>query len=166
MMPTTVMPSDRERGAGVEPQEMKRLYLEHREVEEARDLDAVVATFDEDCFLENVALGSRAQGRAEVRRSYEALFTAFPDLSPDSEGEAFGEDVFVTWGTVHGTMEGPWMGLPRTGGSFQCAFVNVVPFRNGKMQGERIYFDLPSLCAGAGVDVTEVLAAAAKSRQA
>jgi steroid delta-isomerase-like uncharacterized protein len=144
----------------VEPEEMRRLYLEHREVEEARDLDAVVATFDDDCFLENVALGSRAVGRLEVRRSYEALFTAFPDLSPESEGEAYGDDVYVTWGTVHGTMGGLWMGLPPTGRSFRCAFFNVVPFRNGKMQGERLFFDLPALCADAGVDVTEVLAAA------
>ena len=88
-----------------------------------------MATFDEGCFLENVALASMAEGPTEVRRSYEALFTAFPDLSPDSEGEAFGDDVFVTWGTVHGTMEGPWIGLPPTGKSFRCPFVNVVPFR-------------------------------------
>jgi steroid delta-isomerase-like uncharacterized protein len=143
---------------------MKRLYLEHREVEQARDLDAVVATFDDDCFLENVALGSRVEGRADVRRSYEALFTAFPDLAPDSEAEAFGDDVFVTWGTVHGTMGGPWLGIPPTGKSFRCPFVNVVQFRNGKMQGERLYFDLPALCAGAGIDVRELVGAAAKSR--
>ena len=99
----------------MESREMKRLYLEHREVEEARDLDAVVATFDDDCFLENVALGSRAEGRDQVRQSYEALFGAFPDLSPDSEGEAYGEDVFVTWGTVHGTFDGTWLGLRPTG---------------------------------------------------
>ena len=75
----------------MQPEEMKRLYLEHREVEEARDLDAVVATFDEDCFLENVALGTRSSGRQAVRCSYEALFGAFPDLSPTSVGEAYGE---------------------------------------------------------------------------
>jgi steroid delta-isomerase-like uncharacterized protein len=150
----------------VDPQEMKRLYAEHRAVEEARDLDAVVATFDDDCFLENVALGSRAQGRANVRGSYEALFTAFPDLSPDSEGEAFGEDTLVTWGTVSGTMEGPWFGLSATGRSFRCPFVNVVPFRNGKMQGERLYFDLPALCVGTGLDVNDLLAAASRSREA
>ncbi len=67
---------------------MKRLYLEHREVEEARDRDAVVATFDEECFLENVAVGSRAEGRAEVRRSYEALFEAFPRRSRMRGGAA------------------------------------------------------------------------------
>jgi SAM-dependent methyltransferase len=45
---------------------MKRLYLKHRVVEEARDLDAVVATFDDECFLQNVALGTRASGREAV----------------------------------------------------------------------------------------------------
>lgn len=145
----------------MEPAEMKRRYLEHRAVEEARDLDAVVATFDDDCFLENVALATRATGRDSVRKSYEALFATFPDLSPQSEGEAYGDDVFVTWGTVHGTMRGAWLGIPPTGRSFTCAFVNVVPFRNGRMQGERIYFDLPSMCRGVGVAADQLFDRAA-----
>lgn len=146
--------------------EMKRLYLEHREVEAARDLDAVVATFDDDCFLENVALRLRASGRGAVRRSYEALFTAFPDLSPVSSGEAYGEDVFVTWGTVHGTMEGLWLGIPPTLKSFTCSFVNVVPFRDGRMQGEQIFFDIAALCLGAGLSIEEVLEKAAAAQEA
>jgi len=100
--------------------DMKRLYLEHREVEEARDLDAVVATFDDDCFLENVALGTRAEGRDAVRKSYEALFATFPDLSPTSDGEAYGRDVFVTWGTVKATMNGAWLGIEPTHRTFTC----------------------------------------------
>ena len=140
---------------------MKRLYLEHRRVEEARDLDGVVATFDDDCFLENVALGTRATGRDAVRRSYEALFATFPDLSPESEGEAYGDDTFVTWGIVRGTMAGAWLGIPPTGRSFACSFVNVVPFRNERMQGERIYFDLTAMCRGAGVAADDVIERAA-----
>ncbi|MFN2589438.1 MAG: nuclear transport factor 2 family protein, partial [Actinomycetota bacterium] len=77
------------------PDEMIRAYEEHRAVEEARDLDAVVATFSDDCFLENLALGTRAEGRQAVHRSYEALFTAFPDLSPTQEGYAYGDDIFT-----------------------------------------------------------------------
>src|SRR5438105_9875149 len=115
----------------MEPDEMKRLYLEHRQVEEARDLESVIATFDDDCFLETVALGTRATGRDAVRRSYEALFATFPDLSPTPEGEAYGDDVFVTWGAVAGTMKGAWLGIEATGRRFTCAFVNVVPFKNG-----------------------------------
>jgi steroid delta-isomerase-like uncharacterized protein len=149
----------------MESSDMKRLYLEHREVEEARDLDAVVATFDDDCFLENVALSTRACGREEVRKSYQALFATFPDLSPTSVGEAYGDDVFVTWGSVRGTMEGLWLGIEPTHESFTCAFVNVVPFRNGKMQGEQIYFDLPAMCRGVGVSIDEVIMKAAAVQQ-
>ena len=147
------------------PDQMKQLYLEHRALEEARDLDAVVDTFDTDCFLENVALGTRAEGRNGVRQGYESLFRAFPDLSPESEGEAYGDDVFVTWGVVRGTMLGSWQGVAPTGRSFECAFVNIVPFRNGKMQGERILFDLPALCTGAGVRVEDLIAGAAAARR-
>lgn len=145
------------------PEEMKRAYDEHREVEEARDLDAVVATFADDCFLENIALGIVAKGRDAVHKSYEALFTAFPDLSPTSEGFAYGDDTFVTWGTVHGTLEGPWLGLQPTGRSFTCAFLNVVPFADGKMQGERILFDIAGLCAQVGIPTQDVLEAAARA---
>ena len=149
----------------MESSDMKRLYLEHREVEEARDLDAVVATFDDDCFLENVALSTRASGPDEVRESYRVLFATFPDLSPTSVGDAYGDDVFVTWGTVHGTMEGPWLGIEPTHKGFTCSFVNVVPFRNGKMQGEQIYFDLPAMCGGVGVSIDEVITRAAALQQ-
>ena len=149
----------------MEAADMKRLYLEHREVEAARELDSVVATFDDDCFLENVVLGTRASGREAVRKSYEALFQAFPDLSPDADGEAYGDDVFITWGTVHGTMEGRWLGIEPTRKSFTCAFVNIVPFRNGRMQGEQIFFDIPALCRGAGLSIEEVMTRAAAARQ-
>ena len=58
-------------------------------------------------------------------------------------------------------MDGPWLGIEPTHRSFTCAFVNVVPFRNGKMQGEQIFFDIPALCAGAGIPIEELLARAA-----
>jgi predicted ester cyclase len=145
------------------PIQMKRAYEEHRKVEEARDLDAVVATFADNCFLENVALGVRTEGRIAVRKSYEALFLAFPDLSPTSEGFAYADNVFVTWGTVHGTLSGAWLGLAPTGRSFTCAFHNVVPFVEGKMQGEKLLFDIAGLCSQVGLRTEDVLAAAAKA---
>ena len=59
-------------------------------------------------------------------------------------------------------MKGVWLGIEPTGKSFTCAFVNIVPFKNGKMQGERIYFDIPAMCEGAGVSVSQVLSNAAR----
>ena len=92
------------------------------------------------------------------------MFATFPDLSPTPEGEAYGDDVLVTWGAVAGTMKGAWLGIEPTGRRFTCAFVNVVPFKNGRMQGERIYFDLTSMCRGVGVAVDDVIDRAAASR--
>jgi hypothetical protein len=40
----------------------------------------------------------------------------------------------------------------------------TTPFKNGKMQGERIYFDVANMCRGAGVSVDDVMARARASR--
>lgn len=140
---------------------MKRLFERHRDAEAARDYTAILDTFVEDCFLETVPLGLRSEGRDEVRASYEkSYFAAFPDLDPDDEGYAFGEDVMVTWGTLRGTSKGEWLGLPPSGKPFAVQFANVTPFRDGLMAGERIYFDLATLCDQAELPLDAVRAAA------
>jgi hypothetical protein len=50
-----------------------------------------MATFVEDCHLETVALNLRIEGRTAARAAYEGYFTAFPDLTPDDVGFAFGK---------------------------------------------------------------------------
>jgi hypothetical protein len=66
----------------VKPEEMMKAYEEHRTVEEARDLDAVVATFADECFLENVALGTRAEGREAVHRAMSRCSRRSPTYRP------------------------------------------------------------------------------------
>jgi SnoaL-like polyketide cyclase len=77
---------------------------------------------------------------------------------------AFGDDVIAVWGTVHGTSRGDWLGIPPGGGSFAVPFANVVPFSRERMVGERIYFDLATLCEQAQLPLEEVRAAAARRR--
>ena len=145
--------------------EMRPLFEAHREAEAARDFDAILATFVDDCFLETVPLGLRAEGKEAARVAYEAFFTAFPDLSPDDQGMAFGDDVIVVWGALRGTSGGDWLGISPGGGSFVVPFANVAPFKDGLLAGESIYFDLATLCEQAGISVEEVRAAA-KTRAA
>jgi steroid delta-isomerase-like uncharacterized protein len=145
--------------------EMLRLFETHREAEAARDFDAILATFAEDCFLETVPLGSRSEGKNATRGAYEGFFTAFPDLSPDDQGMAFGDDVIVVWGLLRGTSGGDWLGVPPSGRSFAVPFTNVTPFKDGLMAGESIYFDLATLCEQAGLN-TDQIRAAAKARAA
>jgi steroid delta-isomerase-like uncharacterized protein len=147
--------------------EMLRLFEAHRVAEAARDIDAILETFVEDCFLETMPLELRSEGRDAVRAAYEhQFFTAFPDLAPEDEGIAFGDDVVVVWGTLRGTSRGDWLGIPPGGGSFAVPFANVVPFRQGLMAGETVYFDLASLCEQAHLPLEQVRAAAAERRRA
>lgn len=142
-------------------EDMQRLFERHRVAEAARDYDGILETFVEDCFLETHALGLRSEGRVAVRRTYEeSYFAAFPDLSPDDVGRAFGEDVMVVWGTLEGTSGGEWLGVPPSGKSFSVPFANITPFRDGLMWGETIYFDLATLCEQAELPLDEIRAAA------
>jgi steroid delta-isomerase-like uncharacterized protein len=146
--------------------EMLVLFEAHREAEAARDIDAILETFAADCFLETVPLGLRSDGRDAVRKAYELqFFTAFPDLAPEDEAIAFGEDVIAVWGTLRGTSRGEWLGIPPGGGTFAVPFANVVPFRQGLMAGEKIYFDLATLCEQARLPLEEVRAAASARRE-
>lgn len=142
---------------------MQRLFEWHRDAEVARDYDAILATFVEDCYLETHPLGLRSEGRVAARVAYEAYFTAFPDLTPDDEGHAFGDDVMVAWGTLRGTSGGDWVGVSPSGRSFAVPFANVIPFRDRLMAGESIYFDLATLCEQAELPLN-VVRAGAKAR--
>jgi hypothetical protein len=148
----------------MERDEMLRLFEAHREAEAARDVDAILEAFIPDCFLETVPLGLRSQGKDAVRAAYELqFFTSFPDLAPEDEGMAFGEDVAVVWGSLRGTSRGEWLGVRPGGGAFAVPFANVVPFEEGLTAGERIYFDLATLCEQARIPLEEVRAAAAST---
>jgi steroid delta-isomerase-like uncharacterized protein len=150
---------DRERTA-VNQQEMLAEFQRHRDAEIRRDLDAVIDTFVDDCYLETVALGTRSEGRRGTRVAYESYFMAFPDLDSDYQGFAAGDDVLVGWGVLSGTSGGEWLGLAPTGGHFAVRFTNVATFRDGRMAGESLYFDLATLCQQAGLSVDAVRAAA------
>src|SRR3954463_9002670 len=140
---------------------MARRFHAHREAEARRDYDAVLDTFTHDCYLETVPLGLRSEGQEAARAAYVGYFTAFPDLSPDDEGTAFGDDVMVTWRHLTGTSGGDWLGVPPTGGTFRVPFTNVTTFASGRMAGETIYFDLATLCEQAGIPLQAIRAAAA-----
>jgi predicted ester cyclase len=111
--------------------DMIRLFEAHREAEAARDINAILETLSEDCFLETMPLGLRSEGKDAVRAAYEMqFFSAFPDLAPDDEGMAYADDAIAVWGTLRGTSRGEWLGVPPGGGAFAVPFANIVPFRH------------------------------------
>jgi hypothetical protein len=122
-------------------------------------------TFSENCYLETVALGSRSEGQAAARAAYVAYFTAFPDLTPDDRGAAFGDDVMVAWGFLRGTSGGDWLGVPPSGRSFVVPFTNIATFAADLMVGESIYFDLATLCEQVDLPLEAVRRAAKQGAQ-
>lgn len=140
--------------------EMRALFEAHRDAEKRRDFDAILDTFADDCYLETVPLGLRSQGKEATRTSYEAFFTAFPDLEPEDVGSAIGEDVLVVWGFLRGSSGGEWLGVPPSGKPFAVAFTNVTTFKEGRMLGESIYFDVATLCEQTGLPLDQIRAAA------
>jgi steroid delta-isomerase-like uncharacterized protein len=131
-------------------EQMKEVAERHLAAEARHDADAAAATYGEDCFYENTAFGTRFRGRQGVALQYAANFAAIPDSEAVIEGEAYGENVIVHWGTFRGTVTGDFMGLPPTGRRIALPFAGVLFFKDGLMQGERIFFDLATLCEQAG----------------
>jgi len=150
----------------MDPDQMDQLFRTHRDAERRRDFDGIMQTFTENCYLETIALGSRSEGQVMARAAYVAYFTAFPDLTPDDRGVAFGDNVMVAWGFLNGTSGGDWLGVPPSGQSFAVPFTNIATFADELMLGESIYFDLATLCEQADLPLDVVRRAAKERAQA
>jgi predicted ester cyclase len=160
------VPGSGPEGGAMDSAQMEQLFRSHRDAERRRDFDGIMQTFTENCYLETIALGSRSEGRDAARAAYVAYFTAFPDLTPDDRGVAFGENVMVAWGFLNGTSAGEWLGIPPSGGSFAVAFTNIATFAGELMLGESIYFDVATLCEQANLPLDAVRRAARERAQA
>jgi hypothetical protein len=57
-------------------------------------------------------------------------------------------------------MKGPWLGLAATGREFTVPLVDIVPFKDGLMHGERILYDAATFAEQLGLDVHELRTAA------
>ena len=142
------------------PEEMKKLHDEHLAAEDRHDLDAVMATYHDDCYHETVAVGLRFTGKAAVRVQYQAAWAAFPDAEPVQLAEAFGENVLMDRNIFRATMQGSLYGLPATGRRVELPFGRAVLFKDGLIHAEIGYFDFATLCEQAGIPFEQALATA------
>ena len=138
------------------PAEMKEVHDRHVAAEDRGDLEGALATYVEDCFYEVVALGARAEGKDAVRAIYTGTMNGLPDSKFEIHSEAFADNTLVAWGNFCATMTGPFLGQEPTNRRFELPMIAVNSFRDGLMAGERIYFDLATLCEQAGLDLGKV----------
>lgn len=150
----------------MQPADMQRLEDAHLAGAQAHDTEAIGAVWHEAGFYESMALGLRFARRQAVTAYYTAVFTTFPDFFVTIDGTAYGNDTLAEWGHWEGTMNGAFFGIPPTGRNVRVPLAAIISFRDGKIEGERNFFDLATLCDQAGVDLQAALTVARELRPA
>lgn len=120
------------------------VVLLHIAVENEHDMDAMLATLDDDSPVRDEVAGKCYRGRERVTGRYAELWKAFPDfrvvpLRLIEEG-----DSVVMLADYYGTHHGPYGDFPPTGGSFKVRIVNVIDFKGDKISRETIFMDSAS----------------------
>ncbi len=139
-------------------QEMIKTWEEHVKAEfSAQSIDATMATMSPTPFVNHVPVMTGGVGTDEVRHFYSTYF--IPGHPPDTQvipiARTVGEDRLVDEliHTFTHTIEMPWIlpGVPPTGKRVEIAIVVIVQFKDGKIDGERIYWDQASVLAQIGL---------------
>jgi len=117
----------------------------HLEAENGFRLLETLDTLTADCVFEDVPLGERMVGRDAAAAYYQRWWRAFPDLNWVPQRRAFTEDGMVSELIVRGTHKGDFFGVPATGRAIELPVTIFVTLADGRMSGERLYYDLLTL---------------------
>jgi carboxymethylenebutenolidase len=147
-------------------QAMVEMWERHMAAEfKTKSIDETMATMTSDPFVNHVPVMTGGVGYNEVRHFYSTYF--IPCQPPDTDfvpvARTIGKDRIVDE-LIHKfthTIEMPWMlpGLRPTGKRVEAAVIVVVQFKDGKIDGERIYWDHASVLAQIGLIDAEKLPA-------
>jgi carboxymethylenebutenolidase len=145
---------------------MVEMWERHMAAEfKTKDIDATMATMTSDPFVNHVPVMTGGVDYNEVRHFYSTYF--IPCHPPDTDfmpvARTIGKDRIVDE-LIHKfthTIEMPWMlpGVRPTGKRVEITVVVVVQFKDGKIAGERIYWDHASVLAQIGLIDAEKLPA-------
>jgi predicted ester cyclase len=114
------------------------------EVINAKDAQAADRFFA-DSYRNDVP--GRQPGSAGLKLALEEFFVAFPDIQ-ETIDEIIGEgNVVASWSTIRATHRGPFMGVPGTGKPVTFTIQELSRVAEGKVQEQRVSFDLFGLMA-------------------
>jgi carboxymethylenebutenolidase len=131
----------------MDPSEMQRIWGEHLEAEfGTKDVDATLATMVDEPVLLNVPVATGGRGKEAVRDFYGEFIESWPDdVHMEPTNRVVGTDQLVDELRVTFTHAKPmnWLlpGVAPTNRRIEMDVVIVVPFRDGLVAGERIYWD-------------------------
>ena len=125
---------------------------EHVRRENAHDLRGIMTTFGQQAWYDDQPWGEHHDGRDAVRRYYEQLLAALPDLHIEIAHKLAANDGIALEVRISGTHLGSWRGLPATGRRVEFPLCGLFTFdEEGKLAGERIYYDRASVLQQVGL---------------
>jgi steroid delta-isomerase-like uncharacterized protein len=90
-------------------------------------------------------------GTDDILRSYQSLFTTFPDWQYIGQRLIVDGDGLAQEFIVHATHASEFMGLPGSGRKFEIAGVRLFEMQDGLISYERRYYDFTGLLIQLGV---------------
>ena len=125
---------------------------EHVRLENAHDLEGVLATFGQTAHYDDEAWGEHYEGVGGVRQFYQQLMKALPDLEIDIQHRHVTEEAVILEVMIRGTHLGAWRGLPATGRRVDLPLCGVYTFdSDDRLAGEKIYYDRGTVLRQLGV---------------
>jgi steroid delta-isomerase-like uncharacterized protein len=131
-----------------------RLVEEHVHAENAHDVDGIMETFGQQpiFFLNDMTFTSRESIRALYQDFGFAGQGGFANVHVDVKQRHTSDAVIILEVVLSGEHTNPWQGIPATGRKFELPCCAVFPFdEEGKLAGERVYFDGALLLRQLGV---------------
>jgi steroid delta-isomerase-like uncharacterized protein len=120
----------------------------------ARDAGAVAAQFTPDGVRHQFALPeARLAGRDAIAQGVGAVIHAVPDTVLEVRSQTVGQDgsVTVEW-TFSGTLQNDFPGMPANGAAVTLPGISIFRLaEDGQIIEERVYWDMATLLATAGV---------------
>lgn len=129
-----------------------QLVEEHVQAEVDHDLDAIMRTWGESPWFDDVAWGEKSYGREEIRAHYDELLKSFPDLGIEVLERRVTEDAVILEVIVSGTHLGQWRSLPPLGRRMSSRVCAMYTFdEKGLLELERTYYDKAEVLEQLGI---------------
>src|SRR2546423_4087902 len=131
---------------------LEEVVRQHMAAEDRQDVDAILATFTEDCWYRVPGLGLKLRGKDQIRGWYEDTFRAIPDFrNVDEHYWIAGDQVFFE-AHIEGTHLGDWQGWAPTWRRFSTGIMCRIPIAaDGLMGAEIVYLDAADLFTPPGM---------------
>jgi steroid delta-isomerase-like uncharacterized protein len=136
--------------------ENRRLWQRHVLAENRRSIESLLETLCSEPIYKIMATNATYKGRDQVAQFYTGLFEGVPNATFELINAFVGEEGVVEESILRGTQRGPLFGIPPTGREIALPLTIVFPILNGRIMGERLYFDLATLARELGVAVDSI----------